>query len=542
MSGAFIYYDPSGAWTQNLGTAAVRLGSIAGLREVASLGEPGDGAIIIDDPLGTQGHSSDGITGLKTFKWTESSAPVNDQIIWIGYVADRDYYTDDSLITGVARKIGVQLVELNAAFGFEVIRPGVSTNNRPSETVNARLAWLLATGYLDAFNNGLVASSTVVLDANDYRNTYPLQVMQDIADATGFNFFLYYDEAATQISLFLDDFNTSTAYTSSLKLSNVLSDLDTLTPATFLTGTTFAPYNNHVGVSPLRVASGGSMPYASASIYASRPATATAFALRDKIFPNSNVKTAAMATRQLNRMLRENSTEDPSVTCSVDLPAAKVNAIRRGHRIPYRNRWMASPVDYTADTWMRVVERTVKQDKMTDDRYTLDLRLSPMEQPCSGATDLNLAATVTYDAARSNDAGHAGGWNNPTLANDNNVVTFAYINNGFGNGSAMALYLKSDLGADYTVQSFEIIDEGDTDAMPGGGLGNGDIYYSTDGITLVAIPYTFSGAYAAYLTGGATLTFTTPVTARYFYVMASCVASEYINRCDIETWAVMGCS
>jgi hypothetical protein len=394
VSGAFIYYSPDGAWSQDLGTEAVRLGSINGLMEKAALGDPGEGLIVVDDPFGTQGHSSDGILGLKTFKWTESDAPTDDKIIWIGYVADRDYYTADSLITGVARKIGVQLVELNAAFGFEVIRPNDPDAIRPQgETVDDRLAWLLSSGYLDAADNGLVASSSATLDFNNYQNQYPLQVMQDIADGADLNFFLYYDETASQISLFLDDFNTSTAYTSGLKLSNVRTDIDDFNdPA----AVTFNYYNCHVGVSPLRVASGGSMPYASASIYLNRPATALAFALRDKIFPNSNVKTPAMATRQLTRMLRQNATEDASVTLSVDLPPGKVNGIRRGHRIQYRNRWMGSPVDYTEDTWMRVVERSIKQDKMTPERYTLDLRLSPQEAPRTSCAGLDLTQDGTY--------------------------------------------------------------------------------------------------------------------------------------------------
>lgn len=401
MSLVFRYANADSSWNVDLGTSVVRLGTLS-VTEIAAVGQPASSSILLDDPTGSVGHSGDGILGLKSFVVLENAAPVNDQRIFTGYLGDRRYRRgpasgdQSSLRVGVARVIDCDLVELDAAFGFSLVPPTDTTGNRPAESPAARLTWLLGTGYVDMADHGLVVyPTTPVMDPADYRNQYPANVMADLAMAVGYNFWLYIDDTIPAMSLWFDNPNTSTAYTSTLQLSNVLSDLDTTTAASFLTGTTFAMDAIEVTVSPDRVESGLSITYASGSTYLTRPTTGVTYAARDRVAPNSNLKTAAMAVIEATRMLRENSTEDATVTCSVDVPAAKVNAIRKGHRIQAKVSFMSAPVDYTAYAWFRVMQRTVRQG-LTPDRYTLDLKLSPQETSTTVCGSLALTLDGDY--------------------------------------------------------------------------------------------------------------------------------------------------
>jgi len=65
-------------------------------------------------------------------------------------------------------------------------------------------------------DNGYVIYPTApTMEANNYNGQHEGDVLADCSLAIGYNYFLYYDEAAGQVSLFFDDSNTSTAYSSS---------------------------------------------------------------------------------------------------------------------------------------------------------------------------------------------------------------------------------------------------------------------------------------------------------------------------------------
>ena len=519
------------AWVQNLDTVKHELTRWV---QAAYLGEIGTGSFTVNDPDGTAGHDSDGIVGLKTMRVTQSACPAGKQYIYTGFVGLRKYRRGADLGNlGIECEIDVTVQDVNAAAGFDAFN--ASEGNRPAESVGARLTWLLASGKLDALDTGFVTyPSAPIMNATNYQNRTPADVLADCAMAVGYNWFLRWD-AGVALSLCLCFYaaNTSTIDSSTLKISNAGDDDGT---------TIFAPLTDvELNRDPSRVASDFAYEYASGTVYVHSAATQNTFARRKHVASNSDVKTAGNALLQAGRLLRENSTEEDQLSpVTILVPAAHVNDALAGQRIQVKFTHLRG---YTTDTWCRILRRTVSQPQTgtdvggaNEDLYLITMDLSPQEQPCSSPTDLNLAATVTVDTGR----GSGRQWQRPADSNDGNVVTFAQIDNGFGD---FVSYLKSDLGADYLVSAFQIINRGDTDAMPSG-VHDGDIYYSDDGgVTLHAIPYTFSGAYAAYLTGGATLTFDTPVLARLFYIKASNGgAGAFINRCDIETWAIPGCS
>lgn len=366
MATVYRYVDPSGAFNVDLGNQVVRLGELQGFAETAELGAVGFSHIAFDDPAGTVGYSGDHIRGLKQFQVIENSAPAGKQRIFTGYTGPRKYHREErkSAIVGNDRIIDIDLVELNCILQFNVISG--DDGERAAETVGDRLTWLLGSGYLEAVDSGFVVYPSTDMDANDYRGQFPTDVLSDLAMATGYNFFLYLDESSGLVSLWFDDSNISTNYTADIALSNVLADVDE--------STVFASYNGVLHRDPGKVVSGVYLPYSNGSFYDTNPTTATTFAPRDRVAPNANVKSAEMAQTQVARMLAENDEEDDTITCSVELPAANVNDIKRGQRVSAKFSHLPG---YESFFWFRVVKRTVKQTKTTPDRYTLDLELSP---------------------------------------------------------------------------------------------------------------------------------------------------------------------
>ena len=270
----------------DMGTSVVRLGAVPGFIGEAELGAVGICGIPFDDPTGSLT-----VTGWQTFTVDESAGPTGQQRLWTGFIADRQYVrgSNDSLITGAGRVIDTTIADLNTILSFRLFPPTDSTANRPSETDIARINWLLGTSYISqvySLNGYINTSGPVTLDAADLRGQSAQSLLTDCADQSGKNFFLYWNEATSQIGLWYD-FDYSTNFTSTLQLSNVLSDVDNVTTFAYEDDATLE-------VDPGRVYSGVQVPYSGTSspAYVTRPATVTAFGVaRDTTAPNVNVKT-----------------------------------------------------------------------------------------------------------------------------------------------------------------------------------------------------------------------------------------------------------
>src|SRR5881392_3418458 len=110
----------------DLGTSAVRLGSVAGWTEAAERGSIGTTSVQVDDATGTLT-----IPGLIDFQADEFDA--SPQRLYSAYIADLTVARGqgDSLITGAARRWDCTTLDLNAVLGFRVIHG--SDGNRPAE-------------------------------------------------------------------------------------------------------------------------------------------------------------------------------------------------------------------------------------------------------------------------------------------------------------------------------------------------------------------------------------------------------------------------
>lgn len=361
---------PAGAGFDDEIANALQIGSVSGLVTAASVGEVATSSIVLDDPTGTIGHSGDGIVGLRRVYIVEDTAPAGNQVVWNGYAGVREYRRGETAgITplGAGRQVTVELSDDNQIAHFRIIT-GID-GNRPAETAGARLRWLLSSAYANTiYDDGLVVYPTTAMDAVDLRGQTAADVLSDLSAVTGYNWWCAYNETTGHIQLFFDEPNISSAYTSTLQISNVSADIDATT--------TFAPRIDAVlRRDPSRVAAGVYLPYAKGSVYVTNYDTAYAYAFRDHAAPSGTLKTEATALTAANRFLADNASEDDRATVTVRLPASKLTAIKAGHRL--QAKFSHFPAPYNGWQWWRVVRRTVTQAPLSDQAYDVTLDLSP---------------------------------------------------------------------------------------------------------------------------------------------------------------------
>lgn len=364
----------------DLGTSIVRLGKMTGLVTEAQLGQAGTCTLELDDPTGTLD-----IGGLRQFYVQELSAPLGSQRVWTGYIGSRRYArgqtgTTDSLRAGTAaRRVTVDLIDVNTFLAFRVFTHADA--NRPAETDVQRLAWILSYAYFSdtLFDLGYVNKlNPVKLDKADLRGRRLSDVLNDLSQKSGKNHFVYYNEATNQYGLWYD-VTTSTNWSSTARLSNVLADIDNVT--------TFAvDMNATLTRDPSRVVAGVYLPYSKGAIYDTQISTSYTYGFRDAIAPNALVTTSTAADLLAKRYLADNSTEDDLLTCTVRIPAAHVNDIMAGQRVQVNVTEM--PTYGGTYQWGRVLKRTVKQDVESDQFYNVDFEISMSFGACIGAAGI----------------------------------------------------------------------------------------------------------------------------------------------------------
>ncbi len=392
------------------------------------------------------------IIGLRPF-WVEETA-ASPTRIWSGYIADRNFKRDlqKSQIVGAARTTDPTLVDLNAVFQIRVI--AFNDGKRPAETDLARLAWILGTTYLPVYDNGQVASyAGTAMDATDYRGRYSVDVLNDCAEASGRNYFAYWDSAAAageEISLYYHLLGFTTGFTSSIRLTNHAADIDG--------SVTFAA-TAELNRDPSRVYSGVWMPYDGGHIWKTRSSTAAAFISRHAVAPALTTKNRTKASNRADNFLDHADAEYDIIKATAELPKAYVNAAPIGRSIDVKFDHL--PGYESGYTSIQITRRQVAQSKSNPDYYTVSYELAnpkiqgggggtapavdpkPFVPDCvtgTGAdttTDLLSGLTLTTTGDRL--------WINPTNGNDGNPATETHIGNYVG--GAHTGYLVADLGS-----------------------------------------------------------------------------------------------
>jgi hypothetical protein len=402
---SFVYHSPTTpgnpGFSVNLGTQAVRSGDIPGLSTEAELGAVATSSLRFDDPTGSAGNAGDAIKGLKQLSISESLAPSGNRRIGEYYIGDRRYYrgsqgVSPSLRTGSARVIDMALADINSFLSFRIFRAdtnGSNTSfNRPAETDVQRVTAMLAVSFLsDTLFDGLVSTSGPVdMDACDYTSQRPADVLNDCAQQSGKNFFVFYDEAGTytpspgDYGLFYR-FNDDAVYDGTMDVTNDIDEnpWDGTTVSTW--AGIVAPWQDAVLVrDPSRVIAGAFANNGSNSVYREQASTSYEFGWRDAVVDTRNLKTVPKIEARLDRYLSENDTEDDRITFTVQVPPAHVNDWKEGQR--GRVKFTHLP-GYTDWTYVRALQRTVIMDEQTDDRYKIRIEATPLSTAPSGGQD-----------------------------------------------------------------------------------------------------------------------------------------------------------
>ena len=324
------------------------------LTEYAYRGQVGTGVVVIDDADGTYTPP-----GQKQLAVTNTWAGSNSRL-FTGFVAERTAELGRAVPGG--REWRVTVEDANVLIDDRVFTG--SEANRPEETDYQRITWLLTTGAMTNINAGFVPNTdTETMDAVDYRGKKPRDVLEDCAQRTGKNFFIYHVGAGYRLFY---DLSTGSNFTSTLTITD---------DATAVNNTThFAPYNVSSTLDPSRVYSRVRLRYKGGSYTTAENATTEANYRRREVYRRyMRAKTATKAQAQATKWLAQAAEEQTTLSLSVDIPAAYINSIRAGMRVQVQLS------RYDINTYYRIVRRTIRQ--VTDDVYGLDLEFEDKTRP-----------------------------------------------------------------------------------------------------------------------------------------------------------------
>lgn len=358
-------------------------------------------AMVVDDESNALDY-----VGLRRVYAYETAAPAHNQIVYNGYLQARTIgrgpaqgMDSDESITG--RRWTLQIADTNSLLSRRIITG--ADGERKAETDVARIQWLLTANdrYLSNPQDTWDTAGTYVntvgaldMEAADLRGQTAFDVLNDCAQRSGKNWGAFYLETndtvpptnGGSITLWYD-FDYSTAYTSSVRLTNVRADVDNVT-------TFFVNPDATLGRDPSRNYSGILLNYSGGSVYTQSTNVANLFQRRDTSVSNANVKSAAAAATLSARYLEDAAREEDRLTCRFVVAKQYVNSLREWQRCQVNLSWLPG---YTGYNYARVLSRTVRQ--LTDDFYEIGVELSPnvavglVQQASSGPG--GVATTVT---------------------------------------------------------------------------------------------------------------------------------------------------
>ena len=357
----------------------------------AELGAISMGSISPEDPTAALT-----LVGHKPIAITESAC--SQQRLFTGWTVERNMGRsfEQSQFVGADPLIhDTTIVDLNAAFGFRIIT--WTDGKRPEESVDDRLAWLLTSNYLAGPDGELVGDTgkvktgfSLMMDAVDYRGSYPADVLADLSQryATPINYFAYWDYApvtghgVARPGLFFD-YISEGRFDCTISISNLVADTYTGdVPKT----TCFAPITeSRLERSPDQVYSDVIVNYSGGSCYRINAATATAFIKRGTSISRPHIGKLATAQAAGDAWLAQHNVETDRITTTIHVPRTVVGLIQAGMRMQVKFTHLT---DYTAFTWMRIVACTPRPVDDLARYYDVDLELvSPQAAAgCVGAT------------------------------------------------------------------------------------------------------------------------------------------------------------
>lgn len=355
----------------------------------ADLGEPDRVRVVVDDPDGTLDF-----LGHRTWSMRETTALSGNQVLWRGFVGEqaigRGGLDGTIFPTGTGRRWDLELIEINSFAERRLLRPETSTCKRLRETVSTRIAWLLTTpGFTGRIvDGGHIEASSAEVDERDYTDAPGSEVLQDCANASGFNYFLRYREDEEDAELFFRNDETNPDDVSSLRISNDPDDLD---------DDTVAPLDGYRLVrSPTRWVSGIAVPFKEGSVYRTSVGNEAAIGdAVDAVAPMVNTTDIALAEAHGDRLLFQQSAQEEKVSdLAVQIPASQVNAILAGQLLEAKFVHLPGWDDFRL---ARAVRRAVRRPpNLSQDRYRVELEIRPQRTRVFALAQLQAPQSSQY--------------------------------------------------------------------------------------------------------------------------------------------------
>lgn len=361
----------------------------------AENGEPSFGAIPAENGAALVGH--------KPFVVEESAC--SQPRLFTGYTTQRDFArsAEDALVVADDRLTDVTIVDCNAAAGFRIIWD--VDGNRPEETWDERLAWIISSDYLDPLigsDTTFQDSHTNPMDAADYRDATPAAVLNDLVNRFdgAMNWFLFWnpDTSAVELAIFgVDDVIGDCT----LLVSNVEADQDGVT--------IFAP--DKVATlqrEPDQVYSEVVVEYKNGRVYRSLEDTETAFIRRGTTISRPYTGKESTAIAQGDQFLVSHAVERDRIICVMrNVPDESVGLVRAGMRMQVKFTHLPG---YETYQWMRIVACSPVPTSDIGTVYDVALELVsavPVVEPTTtqmallfsdtGCTTQDYPRTVMYD-------------------------------------------------------------------------------------------------------------------------------------------------
>ncbi len=364
------------------------------LPQRAEVGAVSQGGVSPEDPTAALT-----LVGWKSFVVEESAC--SQPRLFTGWVGDRGIgrsFDQAQLVGPDARIYDTTILDLNACFRMRIITG--TDSKRPQESVDARIAWILSSNYLNGTSGTLVADTgfvatgfSALMDETDYYGGYPEDVFVDCAGryATPINWFAFWDPVAAASSMFFDYVGAAT-YECTISISNLVADTYTGdTPST----TCFAPITeSKLDRTGETVYSDVIVDYKNGSVHRTMPSTAAAAIRRGTRISRPYIGKRATAEMAGNAFLAAHAVETDRVTTTIRVPRTVVGLIQAGMRMPVKYTHFegqsVAPDLYRNGTSMRIVACTPRAINDYARFYDVDLELVGPRVPPTAALNARL--------------------------------------------------------------------------------------------------------------------------------------------------------
>jgi hypothetical protein len=369
----FILLDTAGGqylWIQNTSAVSgtsyegrMRLGTFA-FTECAEMGRVGTGGCDLDENMQGSADAMPDPPAMQSAIFNDFRA--SDVRVFSGYTHSRNTERIGRQPSG-KRQFGVELLDLNTLADDFVLTESDSAD-RPAETDYARVTWLLTVGF--STGAGVTAgqvpnTNTITMDAIDYRGRKPREVLDQCAEVTGKNWFLYNWAGLNKLYYDLTANAIAAPGLSSPGISDDPSDVIGST-------TIFAPSGGvTVTRRPDEVYSKVHLTWAGGVVTAENTTTRDTYRRREVSIIDMGVRTSTTAQAKADEFLASSAVEKVTVSdLTIVVPETMVNAVRAGQLVSLK----LGRHDINSESYF-VTRRTVRSFKGSDTEYAITLTL-----------------------------------------------------------------------------------------------------------------------------------------------------------------------